>query len=127
MDDPLPPALIPAPVAPAAPAGLKHSWLGISSFVISIIGGFAMLLLFGVAGYMEMSTPGGIDENSAVTAVVGLLLFALIGVHLVGTGLAIGSLTQKDRKKVFAVLGLVFNVLVIFGTVALMLIGNATE
>jgi hypothetical protein len=120
MDDLTPPA---APV-PAAPV-MKHSWLGISSFAISLIGGAAMLLLFGVAAYMEMSTPGGMDENSASAVFVGLLLFAVMAVHLVGAGLAIGGLVQKDRKRVFAVLGLVFNALVILGTLALMIIGNA--
>ena len=121
MDDPLPPPLAPAFAAPA----LKHSWLGIGSFVISLAGGFAMLLLFGVAGYLQISTPGGMDEKSMTAILIGLMLFALIGAHLVGAGLAIGGLTQKDRKKVFAVLGLVFNVLVILCTLALMALGNS--
>jgi hypothetical protein len=123
MDNPLPPLHPPGSAAPA----LKHSWLGIASFVISILGGLAMLLLVGVAGYLQMSTPGGMDEKSTTAIVVGLLLFAVMGAHLVGAGLAIAGLTQKDRRKVFAVLGLVFNVLVILCTLGLMVIGNSVE
>ena len=41
-------------------------------------------------------------------------LFGL-GMALLGVGLAIGGLMQADRKKVFAVLGLIFNGLVLLG------------
>jgi len=119
------------PLPPPAPAPVvverKHSGLGISSFVISLGGGFAMFVLFCVAGFMETTTPGGIDEKSGVAVVLGLVIFAVIAVHLLGMGLAIGGLTQKDRKKVFSILGLVFNVLVIVGTTSLIVLGNAMD
>jgi hypothetical protein len=123
MDDPLTPTGVPAPVAPAG----KHSWLGIFSFIISLVGGLGMLLLFAIAGYVQMSTPGGMDEKSPAAVVVGLLLFAIAGVLLVGLGLGIAGLVQKEKKRVFAVLGLVFNSLVILGTLALVVIGNSVE
>lgn len=122
-ESPLPPLVVPVPVA----VERKHSGLGISSFIISLGGGFVMFLLFGVAGFMETTTPGGIDENSGVAVLLGLVIFAVVAVHLLGLGLAIGALTQKDRKKVFSVLGLVFNALVIVGTVGLIALGNAME
>lgn len=86
-----------------------------------------MFVLFCVAGFMETTTPGGIDEKSGVAVVLGLVIFAVIAVHLLGMGLAIGGLTQKDRKKVFSILGLVFNVLVIVGTTSLIVLGNAMD
>jgi len=125
MDPESPPPSLPVP-APAA-VERKHSGLGISSFVISLAGGFAMFLLFCVAGFMETTTPGGIDENSGVAVVLGLVIFAVIAVHLLGLGLASGALTQKNRKKVFSILGLVFNALVIVGTTGLIVLGNAME
>lgn len=102
----------------------KHSGLGISSFVISIITGVLMFVLIVVAGLMEVSTPGGIDENSASAMLVGLFMIALIIVDLVAVGLGIAGLAQRDRSRVFAVLGLVFGAFTITGTVALSIIGN---
>jgi hypothetical protein len=119
----------PPPPPASAPIAIerKHSGLGISSFVISLGAGFAMFVLFCVAGFMETTTPGGIDEKSGVAVVLGLVIFAVIAVHLLGLGLAIGGLTQKDRKKVFSILGLVFNGLIIVGTIGLIVLGNTMD
>lgn len=117
----------PPPLAVPVAVERKQSGLGISSFVISLGGGFAMFLLFCVAGYMETTTPGGIDEKSGIAVLLGLVIFAVIALHLLGLGLAIGALTQKDRKKVFSVLGLIFNAIVVVGTIAVIMIGNAME
>jgi len=114
MDPESAPSPLPVSTPVAATVERKHSGLGISSFVISLVGGFAMFLLFCVAGFMETTTPGGIDESSGVAVVLGL-------------GLAIGALTQKNRKKVFSILGLVFNAVVIVGTTGLIVLGNAME
>lgn len=43
--------------------------------------------------------------------------FSGLGMALLGVGLAIGGLLQADRKKVLAVLGLIFNGLVLLGGV----------
>ena len=104
--------------------GPKHSGLGISSFVISIITGVLMFVLIVIAGVMEVSTPGGIDENSASAVIVGLFIFALIAVDVVALGLGIAGLTQKDRKQISTVLGLVFSAATIVGTISLSVIGN---
>ena len=43
--------------------------------------------------------------------------FSGLGMALLGVGLAIGGLMQADRRKVLAVLGLIFNGLVLLGGV----------
>jgi hypothetical protein len=83
-----------------------------------------MFVLIVIAGVMEASTPGGIDENSASAVIVGLFIFALIAVDVVALGLGIAGLTQKDRKQIFTVLGLVFSAATIVGTISLSVIGN---
>ncbi len=103
----------------------KHSGLGIASFITSIIAGILIFLLIAVAGVMEASTPGGMDEESAGTIVVGLLLIAFLGASLVALGLGIGGLMQKERKKIFAILGTVFAAVSLVGTISLMILGLA--
>ncbi|GGE39674.1 hypothetical protein GCM10007421_12030 [Halopseudomonas oceani] len=102
---------------------LKHSGIGIASFVLSIVSAILIFLLIIFAGVLETTTPGGMDEESAVAIVVGLLLFLFMGMSLVGFGLGIGGLVQKGRNKIFAILGTVFSGLTIVGAVMLLLLG----
>ena len=103
----------------------KHSGLGIASLVSSIVSGIFQFLVFCVLGAMEASTPGGINEESPGAVVGGLFLLAFLFVAFAALGLGIGGLFQKDRKKIFAVLGTVFSACVFFGTLFVLLIGLA--
>ena len=105
----------------------KHSGLGIASFITAIVSGVFMFLLIMVAGVIEVSTPGGMDDESAGAVIIGLLLFVLVGALLVAIGLGVGGLVQGGRKKVFAVLGTVFSTAILLGTVFLLIIGLAME
>jgi hypothetical protein len=101
----------------------KHSGLGIASFITSIVSGILLFLLIVIAGVMESSTPGGMDEESAGAIMVGLFLFAFLGAALVALGLGIGGLLQKGRKKIFAILGTVFSAVSLVGTIFIMMVG----
>src|SRR3546814_19935109 len=60
------------------------SVFGIASFVIAVVGGLALFVLFAIAGYLEVTTPGGVDEKSAVAIFLGLGLILVWAVVLVG-------------------------------------------
>lgn len=105
----------------------KHSGLGIASFVLSIV---SLVLIFGlliVAGVLEATTPGGMNEESVEAIVVGLLLFAFIGTALIATGLGIAGLCQKQRKKIFAILGTIFSLVTVVSTVSLISFGMTID
>ncbi len=104
---------------------LKHSSLGVASFVTSIVSGLFIFVVIVFAGFVEVSTPGGMDEDSAVTVGLGLLLFLFGFVLLVALGLGIAGLVQNQHKKLFAVLGTVFSVALLVGTITLMAIGSS--
>ena len=103
----------------------KHSGLGITSFIFSIVAAILIFLIFIIAGVMEVSTPGGIDEKSAAAVIVGLFIFAFLFLCLVALGLGIAGLMQKDRKKLYATLGTIFSTVTLVGTVSLIMIGMA--
>ena len=103
---------------------LKHSGVGIAAFIISLVMGFITFIVVVVAGILETSSPGGMDENSVEAAVVGLLIIGCILVQLVALGLGIAGLVQKNRKKLFAILGTVFSGMTLLGVVLLMVIGT---
>jgi hypothetical protein len=99
----------------------KHSGLGIASFITSTASGIILILLFVIAGAIESSTPGGVDEESA--EILGFSLFALLGASLASLGLGIGGLVQKERKNIFAILGTVFAAITIFMAMLTLVIG----
>jgi hypothetical protein len=101
----------------------KHSGLGIASFITSIASGIPIFLLFAIAAVIGASTPGGLDEQSVAAVVVGLCLFFFVGVALVALGLGIAGLFQKERKKIFAILGTIFSAATLVGTLILMILG----
>ena len=127
MDTPEVPAQAAHSTKEKAMQELKHSGLGIASFVSSIAAAVLIFIMVMAAGFMELSTPGGIDEESAEALLIGLLLFTFMGLTLVAFGLGVGGLFQAQRKKVFAVLGTVFSVLVLLGTGLLLLMGMAMD
>jgi len=102
----------------------KHSGVGITSFIISLVMAIVAFIIVIIAGVLEASSPGGMDENSVAAAVVGLAIFGCIFVQLVALGLGIGGLIQKYRKKLFAILGTAFSGLTIIGVAFLMLVGT---
>lgn len=106
-----------------SPVILRHSGLGITSFVIALIAALFLFLLVIVAGLMEASSPGGMDEESIQAILVGLLLFAGTGIDLVSLLLGIIALFQKDRKKVFAILGVVLSGVTLLGVGGLVILG----
>jgi uncharacterized membrane protein len=105
----------------------KHSGLGIASFVVGIVSGLLLLTVFVIAGIAETSTPGGIDEKSPIAVLIGLLLFLFLGVALVGLVLGVAGLLQKDREKIFAILGVIFSAIAILCPILLVLVGLALD
>ena len=81
---------------------LKHSGLGIASFIVSIAAGVCIFFTFVIAGAIEATTPGGMNEESVTAIIIGLLLVIFLFATLVSLGLGIGGLFQKERKKIFA-------------------------
>jgi len=72
---------------------------------------------------MEMRTPGWADEDSPQVMFLGLLVIAGLIMSLVGLVLGITGLVQGGRSKVFPVLGLGFNGMIILGVIAIIVIG----
>jgi hypothetical protein len=103
---------------------MRHSSLGIVSFVLSLISGLAMAVVVAVAGVMEASTPGGIEESSVSAVIIGLFVIFLLCGTLLALGFGIAGCLKKDRKRIFAVLGVVFASVTVVLTIALIIIGN---
>ncbi|MFF2480647.1 hypothetical protein [Paenibacillus sp. NPDC058071] len=124
------------PDAPARPVPLKHSGVGIASFVLAIIS-----VLLGIAGiilsisfagqvandpgFMDSMTQsnGEVPEGFLALASAGLTMIIGIGCSFIGLILGIVSVASRNRRKVFGIIGLILNGLIVLGMGGLMLIG----
>lgn len=97
--------------------------MGIASFVLSIVMGVVLFLLVVVLGILEMSTPGGIDEESATSIILSLLVIASLFAELVALGLGVAGILQRRRKRIFAILGTIFSGSMFFVVIALAVVG----
>jgi hypothetical protein len=121
---------IPAPITPSDTK--KHSRIGIASFVIGIVSMLifclAILLAFGYGITIASLNPSIQSLQSSPTILVlGLVLFLSPILGLVGVVLGFVAVFQKNNKKLFAVLGLVFNFLIILVFCVLLVFGLAGQ
>lgn len=118
--------LPPPPLIP--PDTRKHSIVGIASFAIGIVAVMifclALLFAFGYGIFIVAQNPASrVDQSSSTILVLGLFLFISPLLSLVGVGMAIGAIVPKTDKKLFGILGLVLNLLIILVFCALVVIG----
>jgi hypothetical protein len=116
--------------------------MGVTSFVIAILVTVVIVVLFIVAGSLtaqalqgvepQSATPQEVQERlqdspaAAALALSGIGIFVCLFLYLLGIGLGIAGIVQGQRKRLFSVLGAVFNggailvfvVLTLFGLVA---------
>lgn len=127
------------PISSQSDVPLKHSGLGIASFVMALVSifsfvGITIALIAWVGNTIDFSTflnaegkPTMTEEEliDTITPILGyLVLFPLIFVVvLIGLILGIVGLARRGTKKVFAVLGTVLNGFAILIVFVLMMIG----
>jgi len=105
----------------------KHSGLGIASFVIALLVGVLEFAVIIAAGIMETSAPGGMDEDSPAVMAVGFAICFGVLMHVMGLILGIVGVAQSGRNRVFAILGSIFNGVILIGIGLLMLVGISME
>ena len=109
------------------PPEMRHSEVGIISFVLSLLSGVTLFALFAVAGYIESQSPGGMNEKDPSTILLGLALIAAGAAQVLAAILGIVGLFQSNRKKIFAVLGVIFSMLAVLLFGGLMIVGLAAQ
>ncbi len=100
---------------PVEPVPEKHSTLGILSFVLAILS--MLIICFDLV--LVFSLSGGLTVNQSY-GWIDTVLSCLGGITaLVALGLGIGAVTQKNTKKIFGILGIVFSALFLLGYCAI--------
>jgi hypothetical protein len=100
----------------------KHSGYGMASFITALILIASLFLSFTAALIIAILLDGDAEKDGLSFVIFAIVsIFALLAAFI-GAGLGILGLLNKKRKKVFAIIGLILNLLIIFGfTLAAML------
>ena len=129
------PSVLP-PIVPQPPAtSKKQSEIGIASFLISILGLLifcvALLISLGYGASLARSNPlaaqnpyGAIDYSAPIMIVAVVLSWCGPITNLVGLGLGIAAVLQKNQKKTFGIVGLVISSLVVLSFCLLTILGT---
>lgn len=104
---------------------LPQSGFGTAAFVISLVSFVIDAILMGLAMLVVSDSPGGGDES--FYAVVGLGCCGSSIFNIAGVVLGIVGLVQADRRRGFAIAGLVINALLLLAVACLVLVGLVAQ
>jgi hypothetical protein len=110
-----------APAQLAHPTRQGHSGLGVASFRLGILAGLGCITVMAVAGILGSS--GAINGEPAAAMIVGLSMIVVVMTTAFAAGLAVGGLVQKEKSRVFPIIGLIINSLLILSLFGLVLVG----
>ena len=102
----------------------KHSGVGVASFIIAIAVGLLELAMVVLAAVLVQHAS---SQTPPTMAFAGCGMLLGLAACVVGVVLGIVGLGQSDRRKLFAVLGLCFNALILLFVLGLMLLGLAMK
>lgn len=92
------------------PSKKKHSGFGIASFILSVIVPILLFITIYSIVLLENLKRGVINEGNEFTTTMRVIAFILFITAFIAAGLGVAGLTQKERKKIFAVIGTFFSV-----------------
>ncbi|WP_314002617.1 hypothetical protein [uncultured Paenibacillus sp.] len=124
---PVGPALIEQPAR-------RQSGLGIASFIIGVVCVISLIasIVIATASVMDFVSPDGTFDESMMASegagalmMVGIVIMGSLALSFAGLILGIIGCVQKNRRKVFATIGVILNGLLLVGFIGLMVIGFA--
>jgi uncharacterized membrane protein len=124
------PSFMPTPLTPSDTK--THSRLAIASFVIGLVSMFifclAIVLAFGYGASIASTNPTIQNLQTSPTVLAfGLMMLVSPFFGLVGAVLGFVAVFQKDKKKLFGILGIVLNLLIVLAFCSLLVIGLAGQ
>ncbi|MBA4029955.1 MAG: hypothetical protein C0478_03535 [Planctomyces sp.] len=105
----------------------RHSIFGVISFLMGLGCGAVILACVGYSTYLEMTTPGGIDEEAPEVILIGLAMLGFMGLSILGGAIGLVGLFESERNKLFAILGTLTCAAVFLAPLALIIIGLAMK
>jgi hypothetical protein len=103
-----------------------HSGVGIASFIAGILA-LVMIASGFVLAAISATQPHRYGGPPPAAVFGGMLILFAALVALIGTGLGIGGVCQGQRRKVFGIIGLCLNGLILLGGIGLVVIGLAVS
>lgn len=104
-----------------------HSGLGIASFILSTSFGIQMFVSSILMFLVARSAPCSFAEDSPESLGFFVYLFMCCSIVFIGLSLGVAGLFQRDRKKLFPILGTLFSMLIFGSLIALFAFVSMSE
>ena len=108
-------SVVPPPLPVSANSGI-----GLTGSIIAFAGVPIWLFILVLAGIGQTQHLG---SQSPLMMLVGLALFAMLGVNAIGAVLGLIAVSKKAQRKTLTILGLALNIIEFLGILLIMLIG----
>lgn len=112
----------PAPIINHAAQPLPQSGMGITSFVIALLGCISIAMMVIVIVSVDRSAPEARTEGSPMSYLIGTWMVGSVVLCLCGIVFGIGGVRQRQRRHDLAWLGLIGNIFLPLSTLFLMLL-----
>lgn len=106
---------------------IRHSGLGITSFVLAIINLLIFIAALVIGGIISTQNLSSFDETSPLAVVLGAIIILSFVLSLLGLGLGIAGVCSRNKKKIFAILGVIFNLVFIITVTVLFIFGISQQ
>lgn len=98
----------------------SNSRIGFTGSIIGFAGVAIWIFILSLAVVGQKRYPG---SQSFLMTLVGLLVFAMLGVNAIGAVLGFIAVSKKNQRGTFIIVGLALNIIAILGILLLMVIG----
>jgi hypothetical protein len=95
-----------------ANARTEHSKMGMASLALSVVPGALLVVLVTLILLFSATAPPEADETAFGAAVILLVLITLVS-EVVALGLGIAGMLQRQRRRLYAFLGIVCSISVL--------------
>ncbi|GAB1264718.1 hypothetical protein NBRC116493_04550 [Aurantivibrio infirmus] len=97
--------------------------LGISAFILTILVFTGLIGFIIFAASLGMNNPEAMNESSPQMIMAGLVIIVSLILLLVSLVLSLISVFRKNKKKIFGILSLILNIILILLVGTIMLVG----
>lgn len=105
----------------------RHSGMGVASFATSVVAGLLIIVCYIAIISKTVASGGTLDKHSSFAIISGMIIMALLMCDMIALGLGIAGIIEKNRKRIYAILGIIISAVMILMVISLTIVGLMSQ